>query len=210
VHIFSTHNSGRYWERPDEFLPERFLQPGAEYAGKGPPDQQAAGGPDPFMPGSPAEAAAVSAGGAGPGPASPIRAGSGRAMGLGDASRPLRFFPFSQGARDCIGQALARMDYLAMLAALLGRYNFRLTPEVRCRRGMVRRAWSPLSSIRMEGSPGYEGPMPFMLLGCAGCPARCHTRHHCAHSTARGRAPGVCRPASAWRPLIRMQMLFWP
>lgn len=47
------------------------------------------------------------------------------------AAEPLRFFPFSQGPRDCVGQSLARLNYTATLAALLGRFTFRLVPGVR-------------------------------------------------------------------------------
>ena len=56
--------------------------------------------------------------------------GSPRGGGGGAASQPLRFFPFSQGARDCIGQSLAKINYTATLAALLGRYSFKIAPQV--------------------------------------------------------------------------------
>jgi cytochrome P450 len=42
-----------------------------------------------------------------------------------------RFLPFSDGRRDCIGQALAKTNYTAVLASLLGRFHFELAPEVR-------------------------------------------------------------------------------
>lgn len=42
-----------------------------------------------------------------------------------------RFFPFSEGRRDCIGQALAKTNYTAVLASLLGRFHFEMAPEVR-------------------------------------------------------------------------------
>jgi hypothetical protein len=127
VHTFTTHNSPRYWHQADQFLPERFLQPGAEYASSGPGQQgQAAarGGAAP----------ADHAGGLHSGGASSLPPGdSPRGGGIGGggaASQPLRFFPFSQGARDCIGQSLAKINYTATLAALLGRYSFKLAPEV--------------------------------------------------------------------------------
>ena len=44
--------------------------------------------------------------------------------------RPKRFIPFSDGRRDCVGQALAKMNYTAQLAMLLGRFHFELAPEV--------------------------------------------------------------------------------
>lgn len=48
-----------------------------------------------------------------------------------DGKAPKRFIPFSDGRRDCIGQALAKMNYTAVLAMLLGRFHFELAPEVR-------------------------------------------------------------------------------
>ena len=46
------------------------------------------------------------------------------------AERALRFLPFSSGPRDCIGQNLSKINYMATLAVLLGRFSFRLAPEV--------------------------------------------------------------------------------
>lgn len=46
-------------------------------------------------------------------------------------SKVKRFIPFSDGRRDCIGQALAKTNYTAVLALLLGRFHFELAPEVR-------------------------------------------------------------------------------
>lgn len=40
--------------------------------------------------------------------------------------------PFSDGRRDCIGQALAKMNYTAAIATLLSHFHFELAPEV-CR-----------------------------------------------------------------------------
>ena len=38
--------------------------------------------------------------------------------------------PYSQGARDCAGQSLARMSYTATVAMLFAHFSFVLTPEV--------------------------------------------------------------------------------
>lgn len=46
------------------------------------------------------------------------------------AGKAKRFIPFSNGRRNCIGQPLAKMNIMAMLAELLGRFHFELAPEV--------------------------------------------------------------------------------
>ena len=48
----------------------------------------------------------------------------------GDGEKAKRFLPFSDGRRDCAGQALAKMNVTAALAILLGHFHFELTPEV--------------------------------------------------------------------------------
>ena len=52
-------------------------------------------------------------------------------VGLPEAQRIKRFLPFSDGKRDCVGQAMARMNYTATLARLLAHFHFELAPEVR-------------------------------------------------------------------------------
>lgn len=87
-------------------MPERFLQPGAEYAAAFAEDGSTAQGP----------AAAAAAGDQGVGGGS--GGGSGldrRAIGGSGSGQPLRFFPFSQGARDCIGQVCAAAGCLLIL-----------------------------------------------------------------------------------------------
>ncbi len=49
-----------------------------------------------------------------------------------DAARVKRYIPFGDGRRDCIGQALARMNYTSTLARLLGSFHVELAPEVLC------------------------------------------------------------------------------
>ena len=38
--------------------------------------------------------------------------------------------PFSDGARNCVGQSLAKMEAMAFLAKLLGSFQLDLAPEV--------------------------------------------------------------------------------
>lgn len=51
--------------------------------------------------------------------------------GAAEAARAKRFLPFSLGARDCVGQSLARMNFTATVAMLLSEFSFRLADEVR-------------------------------------------------------------------------------
>ena len=53
-----------------------------------------------------------------------------RQVGLPEAARVKRFIPFSDGRRDCVGQALGRLNYTSTLARLLGNFHFELAPEV--------------------------------------------------------------------------------
>ena len=48
-----------------------------------------------------------------------------------DQGRTKRWMPFSMGSRDCIGQNLARMNYVTAVAMLLAHFHFELAPEVR-------------------------------------------------------------------------------
>ena len=45
--------------------------------------------------------------------------------------KPQRFIPFSVGARDCVGQTLARLNLSTTLAQLYGSFAFKLAEEVR-------------------------------------------------------------------------------
>lgn len=134
LHMFSAHNSSQYWEDPERFDPDRFLQPGAEYLqGDG-------------------QGAAGSLGG---------DQGDPRASG----ARPQRFFPFSMGERDCVGQNLGRLNFTATLAKLWGNFTFRLAAEVSPAGSAVPRlglgptvplliAWTPPSFPLQSAGPG--------------------------------------------------------
>ena len=64
--------------------------------------------------------------------------------------KPQRFIPFSIGARDCVGQTLARLNLSTTLAQLYGSFTFKLAAEVRCSTPSLHTAspaGSPLSSL---------------------------------------------------------------
>ena len=48
----------------------------------------------------------------------------------GDSRRAKRYFPFAEGARSCVGQALAKTSMTATLALLLSRFSFKLAAKV--------------------------------------------------------------------------------
>ncbi|CAL5222409.1 g4768 [Coccomyxa viridis] len=83
--ITAVHHNEAIWENAKAFIPERFLEEGAEDA-KGVPK---VGG-----------------------------------------RQPQRFVPFTQGARDCVGQTLARLNLSTTLAQLFGSFSFRLAEEM--------------------------------------------------------------------------------
>lgn len=123
VHIYSIQNGSRHFDHPDQFLPERWLEPGAEYAREAKPAAE-----------SPATPEATAAAAAGPDLARLLVEEDG-SLGAGGrdlrlAKRPLRLLPFSLGQRDCVGQSLAKMNYTFTLARLLGSFSFRLAEEV--------------------------------------------------------------------------------
>lgn len=41
-----------------------------------------------------------------------------------------RFMPFLEGSRQCVGMALARVNYTATLATLMSRFSFRLADDM--------------------------------------------------------------------------------
>jgi Cytochrome P450 len=46
------------------------------------------------------------------------------------SSKSKRFFPFSQGQRNCIGRGLAQMNYAATVAKLYSHFTFKLADDV--------------------------------------------------------------------------------
>ena len=126
-------NSPLNWERPDEYLPGRWADPDAEFAVVAARDpakeaavKQASGSPAAADP-----AASPGAPRANGGVRRTTWADGASGDGEGAGKRPRRFLPFSAGARDCVGQSLAKMNYTATLALLLSTFSFRLAEEVR-------------------------------------------------------------------------------
>ncbi|GAB4815788.1 hypothetical protein N2152v2_002834 [Parachlorella kessleri] len=163
TYFFAIHRSSANWEDPNVYQPERWLQPGTEYYT--PPSAQttsttnlAPAGPETFDisvetgSGSLTEAAGgkrsayEAVGGVNAAPAA-----------LPPAERALRYLPFSTGPRDCVGQNLARMNYMATLAVLLGRFSFRLAPG-------------------MEGPGGVQEAIKLTLQQASGIPMLCMPR----------------------------------
>ena len=105
-------------------LEERWLKPGAEYASSQPLGKGTAASAAPSSESQPDEADEASTLSAGGVPA------SGADSSRSKEQAPLRWLPFGLGPRDCIGQSLARLNYTATLATLLGHFSFRLAPEV--------------------------------------------------------------------------------
>ncbi|KAG2497951.1 hypothetical protein HYH03_004213 [Edaphochlamys debaryana] len=126
--LYALHNSVHNWQAPDQFQPERWLDPGAESgsgsgsgsgtAGEGMDGGSGSGSEGGQPPSQPAT------------PRSPARraAGGGRAGGEREGGK--RFMPFSDGMKSCLGQALGLMEVRTMLAVLLSRYRFALDPSL--------------------------------------------------------------------------------
>ncbi|CAL8468296.1 g7836 [Coccomyxa elongata] len=108
--LHAIHNSIHNFEEPDKFLPERWLEPGAEYA----------------RPRAGCSSASISGRKATDGSAAD-REGASLAAGEG---RVRRFLPFMEGPRSCAGLALANMNLTATLALLYGHFSFRLADEM--------------------------------------------------------------------------------
>lgn len=102
VPLFVVHNARSVWgDDAAEFKPERFLDASAPFA-----SASVAGG----------EASGRSSDGGGE-------------AGISTSDAPRRFMPFSLGARDCVGQGLARTALIAELIVLFGRFSFAVDGE---------------------------------------------------------------------------------
>lgn len=75
--------------------------------------------------------------------------------------QPQRFMPFTQGARDCVGQTLARLNLSTTLAQLFGSFSFRLAEEVR----MQLTGFSRCVALLLSGWVKSDGPQTALNIG---------------------------------------------
>ncbi|KAF8057861.1 CYP97C1 [Scenedesmus sp. PABB004] len=123
--LFAIHNTRHNWDAPAEFRPERW-----------------AGVPVETYVYNAAEAAA--------------RAGAGDAAAAASASkRGITFMPFSEGPRNCVGQSLAKMEVLTLLAKLCAHFTIELTPDMGGRDG-VRSRESTHLTLQSAGTQGIR------------------------------------------------------
>jgi len=67
----------------------------------------------------------------------------------------LTFMPFSHGPRNCVGQSLAKMEVVTVLAKLLGSFQFRLAPEMGGVEGITKRESTHLT-LQTKGTQGIR------------------------------------------------------
>ncbi len=69
--------------------------------------------------------------------------------------RGITFMPFSEGPRNCVGQSLAKMEVLTLLAKLLANFKIELAPEMGGREG-VRKRESTAMTLQTTGTKGIR------------------------------------------------------
>lgn len=70
-------------------------------------------------------------------------------------SESLTFMPFSEGPRNCVGQSLAKMEVLGVLAKLLSNFHFELAPEMNGKEGVKSRESTHLT-LQTKGTKGIR------------------------------------------------------
>lgn len=70
-------------------------------------------------------------------------------------SQSITFMPFSYGPRSCVGQSLAKMEVMALLAKLLGTFHFALAPEMGGVAGVTKRESTHLT-LQTKGTQGIR------------------------------------------------------
>jgi cytochrome P450 len=69
--------------------------------------------------------------------------------------RGITFMPFSEGPRNCVGQSLAKMEVMTLLAKLLASFRIELAPEMGGRDG-IRRRESTAMTLQTTGTKGIR------------------------------------------------------
>jgi cytochrome P450 len=69
--------------------------------------------------------------------------------------RGITFMPFSEGPRNCVGQSLAKMEVMTLLAKLLASFRIELAPEMGGRDG-VRSRESTHLTLQTAGTKGIR------------------------------------------------------
>jgi fatty acid synthase len=146
--LFAIQNTKHNWDAPQEFRPERWLHVPIECWSY---NSQDAGG-------KAAAAAAAVAPGAAPAALAGSNGGSGGMNAAAVASsskRGITFMPFSEGPRNCVGQSLAKMEVMTLLAKLLATFRVELAPEMGGREG-VRSRESTHLTLQTAGTKGIR------------------------------------------------------
>jgi len=132
--LFAIHNTVHNWEAPEQYRPERWADVPVEsyvYNSRGNGNGGGGGGGE----GGTAAAAAAAVG-------SSKRGG-------------ITFMPFSEGPRNCVGQSLAKMEVMVLLAKLLGSFWVELAPEMGGREGIRKRESTHLT-LQTAGTKGIR------------------------------------------------------
>jgi cytochrome P450 len=75
--------------------------------------------------------------------------------GEGGGKRGITFMPFSEGPRNCVGQSLAKMEVMTLLAKLLASFRIELAPEMGGREGIRKRESTHLT-LQTAGTKGIR------------------------------------------------------
>jgi cytochrome P450 len=77
------------------------------------------------------------------------------ASAASSSKRGITYMPFSEGPRNCVGQSLAKMEVLTLLAKLLSHFRIELTEEMGGRAG-VRSRESTHLTLQSAGTRGIR------------------------------------------------------
>jgi hypothetical protein len=73
----------------------------------------------------------------------------------GGSKSGITFMPFSEGPRNCVGQSLAKMEVMTLLAKLLAAFEVELAPEMGGREGIRKRESTHLT-LQTAGTKGIR------------------------------------------------------